>query len=830
MGRNDAVKSKYKKNDLSDVTLRMKNLIGLINAEKFNFEDLDAWRMGSLMDRRFRDHWKIRSNELSNFRMHCKQEIDAGNIDSLGALFELIETNKSKIISEEEITINSINEAELEDFYKRKLHQQLKDQVENHSRDIKNTLERDFKRHHHKIAKETGQFSRNVLQKKILDTIERMDQVFFDQHYNENELNDMFKRFWESEHVIGSAELQQLRNDNTKSYREQKTDIRRNIKHGFEAAFEPERYDVAVKQEFEYLGSLQNWPFSYQDLMAIKVMNDKTYFRSKPLSHYIPFNSPNYDLCMTQIYSRFTDLIDGNPYTEKNYDGDVDFTKIRDLCISFRQAIIIVTNDYKITEYVKPIFMVRCIAFASKMLWGRIISNSEQSEKKNDPVNQLNEKKPFYQKLFRMKLSGAQRSHIWQQQLQEFFKEALRQIYLNVDESYETHEVIDGSDGFIRECSRNSQSVPSLETYRRFRFHLYMAILEDTKKLSKSESWEKWKGMSDYDMRPREKQFLRSSISDLFRSRQSDLKERIRTFIASKYDIMVGKLQFADNITQKFQSVETIVNFICQNMAHGENDSYKILIPLSVKEAMKINLTVRDSQELESLLDESGLQKILRVVRSELQKSKQEFLKNVENQISLFYSPDQLDDRIIPKLWKGLESMKCNYLCPWCGMPCCNTYNCNNLYDRDAVHGKGKPSTTVAKEKHSCQFHRDSAITGTRETINDKETDRIPNNGDCPRLIQIGQEWRIKDPEKNDGSKITVPTSYFDTTWRIKSAEDDPELGSGFFWQWFLAFFQDELLKKYNKPKWACSIPNAGPLYEKSKTELQNWVKRDGSS
>ena len=98
--------------------------------------------------------------------------------------------------------------------------------------------------------------------------------------------------------------------------------------------------------------------------------------------------------------------------------------------------------------------MVRCIAFASKLLWNRINDNSKKSELKNDPVKQLNEKKSFYEKLFKMKLTGAQRSHIWQQQLQEFFKEALMKIYLNVNGSYATHEVIDQ---YIRECSKNPQ-------------------------------------------------------------------------------------------------------------------------------------------------------------------------------------------------------------------------------------------------------------------------------------------------------------------------------------------------------------------------------------
>ena len=508
-------KSNCKTSDLSGIVKRMQNLIGLINAEKFNFEDLDAWRMGSLMERRFRDHWKVRSDELNNFRIDCKQKIDAGIIHTLGELIEKIDANKNEIIIQEEQTINSIKDAELEPFYKKKLHEQLKDQIECHSRDMRNTLERDFQRHRHKIAKETGKFSENVLQKKILERIEKMDPS--DGYHDDVQLNVMFETFWKSEDVIGSSELRQLRENNTKSYREQMTDYRRYIKQGFEAAFtEPERYDVAVKQEFQSIKSLENWPFSQKDLLGIKVMNDKTYFKPKSTSLFLRFRE--YGSVMTKIYSRFTSLIDQNPYTGRNYDGDVDFTKIRDLCISFRNAVYLVTDEYDITEYVKPIFKVRCIAFASKMLWERITENSVNSEKKNDPVNQLNKRKSFYQKIFRMKLRGAQRSHIWQQQLQEFLKQALVQIYLNVDESYATHKIIDE---YIRECSRNSKIVPNLETYRRFRFCLYMTILEESKRMhSKSDVWEKWHGISDYDMRPREKQFLRIGVQKFFLENQ----------------------------------------------------------------------------------------------------------------------------------------------------------------------------------------------------------------------------------------------------------------------------------------------------------------------
>ena len=57
--------------------------------------------------------------------------------------------------------------------------------------------------------------------------------------------------------------------------------------------------------------------------------------------------------------------------------------------------------------------------------------------------------------------------------------------------------------------------MPSLETYRRFRFCLYMKILEDCKNMSKSDAWEKWEGISDYDMRPREKEFLSFVVSKI---------------------------------------------------------------------------------------------------------------------------------------------------------------------------------------------------------------------------------------------------------------------------------------------------------------------------
>ena len=191
-------------------------------------------------------------------------------------------------------------------------------------------------------------------------------------------------------------------------------------------------------------------------------------------------------------------------------------------------------------------------------------------------------------------------------------------------------------------------------------------------------------------------------------------------------------------------------------------------------------------EELNNLLAENGLQKIFRVVRSQLQKSKETFLMTVGNRFDPFFSPDEIDRRILTKLWNELQGMKCKYLCPWCGMPCCSTQNCNDLYER-----WGLPSTVEAKVKHSCHFHRDTAIRGVTELINDKLTDRLFNRGDCPGLIAQGAQLRIQDPENRD-KKIYVPLTYYDTTWRIKASEQDPDQGSGYFWQWFLAFVSSE--------------------------------------
>ena len=64
---------------------------------------------------------------------------------------------------------------------------------------------------------------------------------------------------------------------------------------------------------------------------------------------------------------------------------------------------------------------------------------------------------------------------------------------------------------------------------------------------------------------------------------------------------MVGILQFADNMNIDFDSVDTIVDYICEKFSNEEGDDFKILIPLLVRQKMKNGLQVRDGERTFSL-------------------------------------------------------------------------------------------------------------------------------------------------------------------------------------------------------------------------------------
>ena len=144
---------------LGTVIDRMTNLIGLINAEKFDFEDVDAWRMGAIMEKMFKDKWKTRSDELAQLRIEIGERIVAGEITSEGNVNQLIDQRQRQINFEESRAIKAINDSELEPYFKNRLVTQLRDQVEGVSRDVRIALRNELLKHKHKIEKEDGKFS-----------------------------------------------------------------------------------------------------------------------------------------------------------------------------------------------------------------------------------------------------------------------------------------------------------------------------------------------------------------------------------------------------------------------------------------------------------------------------------------------------------------------------------------------------------------------------------------------------------------------------------------------------------------------------------------------
>ena len=266
----------------------------------------------------------------------------------------------------------------------------------------------------------------------------------------------------------------------------------------------------------------------------------------------------------------------------------------------------------------------------------------------------------------------------------------------------------------------------------------------------------------------------------LFDQENDAFHERLINFIGGKYDLMLTQLQFDNDLRAKnFQGPAEIVNFLCDTLAQGADGS-RIMVPQQVRRDLRADLTVRSGEEFRDLIkiNNEGLIKIFQAVRGDLAKmsTKREFLETHSETLEEFYGEDIIDDRIFDEIWDHLQSMRCPHLCPWCGMPCCGIRQCNDKYTQGEV-----PCEEEARTKHSCQFHRDETITG----ISHGESNQLPNLGDCPNLIRQDQKRRDWDPEI--GNYVEIPYTYYDTTWRIRSAEDDREANHGLFWKWFHA-------------------------------------------
>ena len=542
----------------------------------FEFEDVQAWRMGAVMENIFKDRWTEASNELVRFQIDLSEKIPAGGIISEGDLMDVIEEKCNNLIHEETNGIKAINDSELETFFKNRLIQKLRDQIENFSRDSKKYLRTEYLKYKHTIEKENGKFSDREFQRKILEGINKM---VFVRDLNDQELNERFLEFWNSEDVINSPEVKTLKEIIKITKDDQKSMYKRYVKEGFEFALEAMNYQISVLSQFPYMNSIYHWDCDEGEFLSIRVKDDPQYFKpthycktaekiKKTMKHtkkiYMHQRGENGTICslsakgykdengnwhtsngkllvlndihdhyrqytgssnsianpneyenfMIELYTAFIVTIDENRSTRKNFEGLVNQADIRDLCVCFRQSVIDLATKYQILDYLRPKFVMMCVLFASfKMLLVRLNENNHQYFERSDPVTQLEMKKDYYKNLFILKLKGVQKGKIWQQQIVYHLKEAIIQMYFQINGSQATHfEVYQMIRNFSKRLENDDERIfPNLETYRQFRFCMYMQIMKDAKsESSKSDIFEKWKKICNYDMEPCEKEYIRS--------------------------------------------------------------------------------------------------------------------------------------------------------------------------------------------------------------------------------------------------------------------------------------------------------------------------------
>ena len=455
--------------------------------------------------------------------------------------------------------------------FRKGLGDQLADKVENVSRDVRIFLQYKLLKYKHNIAKEEGKFSDRDLRRKILEGI---NKVAVAENLSQQEMDKRFHYFWHSEYVLDNLELKTLQANIQSMNLEQHANYGKYVKDGVQIALGSFNYEISVRTQFPDMDSIYQWNFNAQRLQSIKVMEDPEYFEDRRYRQYgqsrsrlgsrmkiqstnyithhnqvnnsytgfintikTGFSTKNfvngesvtqsgasrYATFMTELYSIFDKSIDDHPQTKRHFDGSVEAFVIRNLCMKFKGSLEELAAKYKITNYLKPHFIVTCVVFASfKMLLPRLTQNSDQSLKKRDPVKQLEMRKDYYKKLFILKLNGAEKKQIWSHQIVHRLKEAIVQMYMQIDESQATHnEVYE----LIKEFSTTQEnSFPSIETYRKFQFCMYKEIMDDAQSgQDKSLVFRKWKKFCNYDLEHCEKDFIRSGFSfDLITERNTE--------------------------------------------------------------------------------------------------------------------------------------------------------------------------------------------------------------------------------------------------------------------------------------------------------------------
>ena len=288
-------------------SVKMKNLIDLINAEKFDFEDLDAWRMGSKIETMFQERWKKLSDEFSKLKASINDRIRqnekvSGKISTIGEIQEIVDVSQNDMIKMQENSIRAIRDLELAVYFKERLIEQLSDQIRNESRDLKIILIDLFHQHEHEMRRTKGKFSNSSLKKKIVELIENEQAV---ENISERELLQKFNHFWNG--IIKNKDIVEFRESMKTTQKEQSIKYRRDLKKGFEACFENDQFDIAAKQKFENMKSIEDWEFTENQFKNKEIFEEQGYFekdRLKQFRQWLTNSSKSKKQFMPQLFNQ----------------------------------------------------------------------------------------------------------------------------------------------------------------------------------------------------------------------------------------------------------------------------------------------------------------------------------------------------------------------------------------------------------------------------------------------------------------------------------------------------------------------------------------------
>lgn len=433
------------KTESVDFGVKMENLIRLINAEKFDFEDLEAWKMSARMELIFQQHRQSLSERFAEIRIQLQLRIEQnesinGRIKNTHDIDTCIKYYANEIITAEHSSIDALEEYDLDHKYKNRLKQLLERQIKNGLDDLKTELKGNLEHYQIEIELETGKFSKHQLKKRIIEQIENEEAI---ENIVETDLTKQFNNFWNK--ILESEELEEYRKKLEERCNSHSFTYKKYLQAGFENCFEIEQYDISTKQEFETVNSIENWQFTIEQFEEIQIHQDSKYFKQS----WWPFKASfqkrkSYKKMMPSMVKEFRKIIESHQKTRKNFIGFVDSHIFYIIGQKFKKAVKGALQDNEIDETkVTPLFMIHCVAFACyKLLLPQLEQNLKYAEKVKNPVNSINTDRKFFEKLFSLKVQGAKRSKIWKHQLFETIKELVIELNLNSQGSEKTYKII----------------------------------------------------------------------------------------------------------------------------------------------------------------------------------------------------------------------------------------------------------------------------------------------------------------------------------------------------------------------------------------------------